>query len=125
VIFWRERTLACRLDPEATTGECRSEGDTSEGSLTVQFEGTEHGSSAVTASIDLVGVEPSQREALAEGFLGVTVPEMFAPLELRSAIQRWVRAALAGDGSSAVIVGVGVTMTRRGEVVTLTFVSAE
>jgi len=121
-LFWRERTLACRLDAAATAVECRTEGDSSEGSLTVQFEGTEDETTAVTASIDLEGVGPSRRDALAEGFLGVTVPEMFSRDDLRSAIQRWVRAALASaGGSSAVIDGVGVTLTRRGEMATLTF----
>jgi len=125
-LFWRERTLACHLDPEAAAAECRTEGTSSEGSLTVRFEGTEDETAAVTASIDLAGVEPSRRAALAEGFLAVTVPEMFSRGDLRSAIQRWVRGALAaGRGSSAVIDGVGVTLTRRGEVATLTFVSAE
>jgi hypothetical protein len=120
--FWQERTLACRLNPEATAAECRTEGDSSEGSLTVQFAGAEAETIGVTASIDLAGVERAQRDALAEGFLAVTVPEMFGRDDLRSAIQRWVRAALAaGGGSSAVIDGVGVTLTRRGDVAALTF----
>ncbi|HEX2767576.1 MAG TPA: hypothetical protein VHR55_13175 [Candidatus Limnocylindria bacterium] len=110
--FWTEHTLAC--DVREQRAECRNE-DAAQGLVVVTFTWSDGGVSAVTATIDVSDVAAPERAETIQGFLAVTVPEMFTSPDVRRAVQNAVRSGLTSGSTTTGVDRVVVDVMRQAE----------
>lgn len=120
--FWTEHTLAC--DVQEQRAECRND-DAAQGLVVVTFTWSDGGVSAVTATMDVSDVAAPERAETIQGFLALTVPEMFTSPDVRRAVQDAVGSGLTSGSAMTVVDGVVVDVTRQAEVAAVQLTASE
>ncbi|MEO6578827.1 MAG: hypothetical protein ABIO99_08025 [Candidatus Limnocylindria bacterium] len=116
--FWTEHTFTCEEPVPASDAplqrvHCVADYSTfDEGVLVVDYIGDGCAVHSVVASMDLRSVkDPDLQLELAQGFLGVTVPELLGSAVDVEAIGNWIRPKLGGGDASALVGGFRVEIT--------------